>query len=243
MRIFFIGSIMITMLQMSLIAQINSGSVVYMQVSNINTEGMPPQMVANMPKSTENSMQLLFNKTESLYQKNPNFKEDVDPNDNRPRFFKRMREMAVSTYYKDKNNKKLVEQASFFGKDFLVESELSDLKWKISAGEQKSILGYTCMKAYYKDSLQNLVAYFTPQIPVSQGPDVYGGLPGLILEIQSANVHILATEVKPGEITIKQPDKGKKMTKEEYEKMKQEKIKEQAEMRGGQGRPGMFFGH
>ncbi len=242
MRNFFLGSILFLVLQISLIAQINSGTVVFTQVSNFNTEGMSPQMVANMPKTAENSMQLTFNKTESLYQKNPNFKEEVDPNDNRSRFFKRMRENVVSTYFKNRDKKIQLEQATFMGKDFLVSSELTDFKWKISAGEQKNILGYTCMKAYYKDSLHNLVVFFTPQIPVSQGPDIYGGLPGLILEVQSANLHILANEIKPGDVVIKEPSKGSKMTKPEYEKMKLDKINEQTEMRSRQLRPGMYPG-
>jgi hypothetical protein len=46
------------------------------------------------------------------------------------------------------------------------------------------MLGYVCQKATVQlDSATNLVAWFTPQIPVSTGPGVNAGLPGLILEM------------------------------------------------------------
>ena len=32
-----------------------------------------------------------------------------------------------------------------------------------------------------------MTAWFTPEIPVSTGPAMYGGLPGLILEISDGN--------------------------------------------------------
>ena len=33
----------------------------------------------------------------------------------------------------------------------------------------------------------NVVAWFTPEIPIATGPSWYGGLPGLILEIVEKN--------------------------------------------------------
>ena len=248
MRSLFFWSILMTMLQLNLTGQATNGAVVYRHTSNIDTESMPPHIAANMPKSAENSMLLLFTKTQSLYKKNPDFKEVEDPNDNRPRFFKRMQDNAVNIYFKDSDHNTLVQQTNFMGKDFLISDELKNLKWKVSAGEQKAILGYTCMKAYYKDSVNNYVVFFTPQIPVSQGPDIYGGLPGLILEVQSEHVHIIATNIateeKPGDVAIKQPDKGTKMEKAAFEQLKAEKMKEQVEMRSGQGHSrGMFIRH
>lgn len=240
MRILIFWSLLLSILHLEVMAQVQSGTIVYNHTSIFDTEGMSPQMAANMPKSADNSMQLLYDKTHSLYGKNPNFKEEINPNDNTPRFFRRMREMAISTYYKDLSQNKLLEQTSFFGKDFLVEDTINNFKWKVSAGEQKSILGYTCMKAYYKDSLNNLVVFFTPQIPLAFGPDIYGGLPGIILELQSAKQHIIATEINLGNVSIKQPSKGSKMTRKEFEKIKEDKIKEQTEMRGGNRR---FIGH
>jgi len=50
------------------------------------------------------------------------------------------------------------------------------------------------MKASYKDSTTNIIVFFTPQIPLRYGPDKFGNLPGIILEVQSAQMHILATD-------------------------------------------------
>lgn len=88
-----------------------------------------------------------------------------------------------------------------------------------------------------------VVAWYTPQIPVSQGPESYWGLPGLILEVTAGNKVILCSKIviNPEEKQgIKMPSKGKEVTKSEYNKIVEKKVKEMREMyrgRGGQGRP------
>lgn len=214
-------------------AQTTEGTVKYKQTTYFDNENLP----ADAPKSMEIAMRLKFSKASSLYEKDPDVVEVENPEDNTPRMFRRMRNQGARTYYKNLSEGKVLEQISFFGKDFLVTDTVSNIKWKVSAGEQKIIQGYTCMKATYKDSLTNLVAFFTPQIPVSTGPEKYGKLPGLILEIQSAKMHIIATEINKTalEAPIEAPSKGEKMTQEAFKKLRDEKMKEQREMWGGQG--------
>lgn len=92
-----------------------------------------------------------------------------------------------------------------------------------------------------------VVAWYTPQIPVSNGPEDYWGLPGLILEINSGRTTILCTEIvmNPSEKdAIEAPKKGKKITREKYIETVEKKMKEMREMfqkrgrgnRGGGGR-------
>lgn len=84
-----------------------------------------------------------------------------------------------------------------------------------------------------------VTAWYTPQIPVNQGPGEYWGLPGLILEVNSGNTTILCSkiEINPTEKTvIKAPSKGKVVTKKEYDDIVKEKMKEMQEMYGGRGR-------
>lgn len=80
-------------------------------------------------------------------------------------------------------------------------------------------------------------AWYTPQIPVSNGPGEYWGLPGLILEINSGRTTILCTEIvmNPSEKeTIEMPTKGKKITREEYTTTVKKKMEEMRErFRGG----------
>ncbi|MBC7885305.1 MAG: GLPGLI family protein [Saprospiraceae bacterium] len=210
--------------------QTTEGIIKYKQTSYFEFENMP----ADMPKSQETYMRLFFNKSESLYEKDPEVIVVENSNDNTPRMFRRMRDRSARIYYKNFAESSVLEQLGFFGKDFLVSDSIASIKWKISAGDQKTILGYTCMKASYKDSTLNIVAFFSPQIPVSTGPDKYGKLPGLILEFQSAQTHIIATEVslKALDKPIEKPSKGDVFTKKEFEKLRAEKMKEQGEMGG-----------
>ena len=62
-------------------------------------------------------------------------------------------------------------------------------------------------------------AWYTPQIPVAQGPAEYWGLPGLILEVSAGNTTLLCSEIilNPKEkVTITAPDKGENITKKGY---------------------------
>ncbi len=79
-------------------------------------------------------------------------------------------------------------------------------------------------------------AWYTPQIPVSHGPGEYWGLPGLILEVSAGNTTILCSKIvmNPQEkIKIEAPDKGKVITKSDYQATIQGKM---LEMRNNRGR-------
>lgn len=84
-----------------------------------------------------------------------------------------------------------------------------------------------------------IVAWYTMQIPVNQGPGEYWGLPGLILEINAGRTTILCSKIvlNPDEKTkIKAPSKGKEVTKEEYQGIVKKKTEEMREnFRGGRG--------
>ena len=51
-------------------------------------------------------------------------------------------------------------------------------------GRTKDILGLNCKEAVCSYRGRDYVAYYCPDIPLSYGPDVFGGLPGLIMELQ-----------------------------------------------------------
>lgn len=84
-----------------------------------------------------------------------------------------------------------------------------------------------------------VVAWYTPQIPVNQGPDDYWGLPGLILEINADRTTILCTKIilNPSEKEeIKVPTKGEEVTQKEYTEIITKKMQEMREMYGGRNR-------
>ena len=92
-----------------------------------------------------------------------------------------------------------------------------------------------------KPKMVIVTAWYSPQIPVSQGPGEFWGLPGLILEVNSGNTTVLCTEItmNPKEkVVLKMPKKGKKVTRKEYTKIvtkKMEEMREQFRGRGGRG--------
>lgn len=86
-----------------------------------------------------------------------------------------------------------------------------------------------------------ITAWYTPQIPINQGPGEYWGLPGLILEVNADRTTILCSKIvmNPEEKTpIKKPQKGKEVTQEAYNDIIKKKLEEMQEMYRGRGRRG-----
>ena len=109
---------------------------------------------------------------------------------------------------------------------FLIKDHLPKYNWKIT-NETKKIGGYLCKKAVLKDGDNEIIAWFTSEIPSNEGPRNYYGLPGLILKVEDGTVIIEALKISfPKEnIKISKPTKGKKVTQKEFDKIKEEKIK------------------
>ncbi|WZL88947.1 GLPGLI family protein [Salinimicrobium sp. 3283s] len=65
---------------------------------------------------------------------------------------------------------------------------LNTIDWKIQP-ENKDILGFSVQRATGSFAGRNYVAWFAPQLPFSDGPYKFSGLPGLILEISDLENH------------------------------------------------------
>lgn len=63
---------------------------------------------------------------------------------------------------------------------FYYEEPRATINWEIT-GDTKNILGYDCIKATGKYHGRKWEVWFTPDIPISDGPWKLCGLPGLIL--------------------------------------------------------------
>ena len=91
-----------------------------------------------------------------------------------------------------------------------------------------------------------VTAWYAMDIPVGHGPGDYWGLPGLILEISDGNTQILCTKIvmNPKEkAVIAAPTKGKVVTQEEYEVIREEKMKEMQERMGNERQKSGNQGH
>ncbi|HKL34883.1 MAG TPA: GLPGLI family protein [Salegentibacter sp.] len=68
------------------------------------------------------------------------------------------------------------------------EEDLNQFSWEILP-ETQTIQGYKTQKAKTSFAGRNYIAWFTSEIPISDGPYKFNGLPGLILEIMDAKNH------------------------------------------------------
>ncbi len=173
--------------------------------------------------------------------------------------------------YKNTKQGEMIESTEFFGKKFLIKEKMEQPQWELGSETKQignytcykatmtkvnTDFDWTVFRRrgrndQKKDSTNTdkkdkvrttfVTAWYTPQIPVSNGPDDYWGLPGLILEINAGRTTMLCTEIviNPTEKeAIKAPTKGKEVTREEYNKTIKEKTEEMRERfrgRGGRG--------
>ncbi|GLB51397.1 GLPGLI family protein [Neptunitalea chrysea] len=149
--------------------------------------------------------------------------------------------------YKNVKENKFVNQTELMGKLFLIKDTLTTRKWKLGS-ETKTIGNYTCYKATIDftvthtqftfgneeeektvEKTKTLTAWYTPEIPVSNGPEDYQGLPGLILEVHEGNKTLVCNKItlsKENDFEIKIPSKGKKVTQTEYDEISEKKMKQ-----------------
>lgn len=142
---------------------------------------------------------------------------------------KRYRDESV--FYTNQKTKEKFSQEEWFGKKFLIKHPFTDYKWELT-NDFKTILGLRCRKAIGYEPVYSekkgktvkserlLIAWFTTKIPISAGPDIYGGLPGLILEIIFWPRSYVATDIKVKQkprhkIKISKPTEGQPITEAE----------------------------
>jgi len=140
--------------------------------------------------------------------------------------------MPESKFYYDLQKNERYEVSKLSGKELLVDK--TPIEWSISK-ETKIIQGFTCRKAeavqlFYsvdRDSgelrtkEQSITAWFTTDLPFSFGPENYGGLPGLVLELstQGKNYKVEKINIKENKrMTIDFPDTENAMSEKESAK-------------------------
>lgn len=236
-------------------AQDFQGKAIYMSKTSFEfdfggrkvPEDAKKRMQERMDKELQKTYVLNFNKISSIYEETAQLEAPSEGDNKGGRrgagFASLFGGPGIGTSYKniaDKESKRAVE---FFGKNFLVEDPLKPFAWKLEK-EMKKIGKYSCFKATVevdkkensfskdKDSLATktlVTVWYTPEIPVSLGPDKYWGLPGLILSVNAGDTQIICTQVVLNvkeKIEIKAPRKGKKVTEEEFNEIVAEKTSE-----------------
>lgn len=120
----------------------------------------------------------------------------------------------VNTVFSDLTAGSVIDQKKVFEETFLVKDSTRKINWKLT-GETREIAGYTCRRAnaLILDSIY-VVAFYTEEIPVTGGPELFNGLPGMILGVAlpHENVTWFATKVIDAPVEEKAltpPKKGK----------------------------------
>jgi GLPGLI family protein len=214
-------------------AQVLAGSIIYDHKVDVHVR-MPPEMEdmkARIPRFQTTKKELFFRTDFSL------FKDFEDDSQTRSGMFFRM--SGGSTIRVDLEEMKYAERKTAFGEEFLIEGDSPFYPWKI-APETKKIAGYLCQRAWHiqQDSSEKYVeAWFTPEIPVGIGPELYFGLPGAVLEldIQYGEINYTAVNISlksPKGSELRLPKGGKKSTKEDYDEFVKVKTKEMEANRG-----------
>ncbi|MDR0541252.1 MAG: GLPGLI family protein [Dysgonamonadaceae bacterium] len=127
-------------------------------------------------------------------------------------------------YYKNQKKNESVSQEYIMGKAFLITEPLNS-EWKLLSGEKK-IADYLCRKAVNDKSV---TAWYCPEIPVKDGPYLYQGLPGLILEIEMPTKTITMQSIEFDAVPkdkIQPPKTGKKTGRDEFNKIRTKKREE-----------------
>jgi len=228
----------------------NSGVVEYEQTMKleIKLEGDAAQFADMLPRERKSKKELIFNEKASIYS-NPLYageNEVINESSGRANIMIRAG-VDNDVIYNDLVKNKRIEQREFFTRNFLIESDDVSNKWKLT-GNRKEILGYECLEAETSHNEGNVKAWFAPLIQSSAGPGIFTGLPGLILEIESNEgknvIKAISIDIKLiSDKEIKKPNKGKKVTPEEFKKIVDEKMAEMGVTPGGGNRPMVIIRH
>ncbi len=236
-------SITASLLVLGASAQTKNAKVTYDEKIAIKLEltGEAAQFASMLPKEQKATKTLHFNEDGAIYltEKAPEATEINQETEGGGEVRIKMNRPEEITFCDLKKNKK-VEQKEFMTRKFIIESDISMGTWKLT-GNQKTILGFPCQEAVREDSVKKYTAWFTPAIPVSIGPGGFEGLPGLVLsvDVNNGEYTLNASKVEPGMADAKllvKPTEGKKMSKDAYKKMVDEKTAEMQQQYGGSGK-------
>ena len=225
-----------------------AGTITYQQVFRHNFKNIKEahgddqqtsSWLASLPEETSAVQVLNFNGEKALFEEEASKSVPTDPGLQRAIMYEGMlsppRPVVQKVYYDFDKNQKL-EQVEYLTRLFLVNSEIEAVPWKLGS-EKKKVLEYTCMNATAILDDQEIVAWFSPEIPVPLGPSIFGGLPGLILAVErNGETAYVATSVHltpPAEETMLKPDKGTKVSMDEFAAIREEKDKEWEENSSG----------
>lgn len=147
---------------------------------------------------------------------NKEFNEFVSDNE---QVYKSKPETVNMKYYKSDILKTSLSATNLKGNYIIIDSLDKMNSWEILE-DTLTFLGYKCQKATINYQGIKYSAWFTTQLPYNAGPDVFSGLPGLILKVSnpSENLGFEAIEIQTPYrgIISKFNDVGETISKKEW---------------------------
>jgi len=215
----------------SLYAQVKEGRVVYERKVNMHRRMEDESMKHMVPEFNISKVELLFSSDESLLR---NIKEEEDIRDqageDHDRPVIRMRfGGGDDQIYRNYATEKMIQQREMGPKKYIIEDSFPSQSWKLEADTQR-IKGYLCRKAVTASRAGDaVIAWYAEDIQSPSGPEVYGGLPGLILLLDINDAEMVYTVVEVGAAgadkgLVKAPSEGKKITRAAFQKMMEEQF-------------------
>ena len=138
---------------------------------------------------------------------------------------------AENEVFMDFKTNTVTASKQIYEQKFLIQDSMRKLKWHYT-DELRIIAGYKCRKAVSVicDSVY-IVAFYTEDIPVSGGPEQFGGLPGMILELAVPRLFTTWVATQVIVQTVKNPaeppfSKGKKVKRSEMVVLLQKALKD-----------------
>ncbi|ULC59301.1 GLPGLI family protein [Flaviramulus sp. BrNp1-15] len=210
---------------------------------NENSE-MKKQIQEQLRKQFQQEYTLTFNKNESIYKR----EEKLQTPQPAQSGFRIQIAQGSDIMYKNIKENRYTNKTEIFGKLFLIKDTLNNIEWQL-VNETKNIGDYTCFKAVFNEEFttqtlteegeietvtkpRTTTLWYTPQIPINNGPAEYYGLPGLILEVNDGDLTLVCTKIiiNPEErVSIEEPTKGKEVSQVEFEEIQDKKSKEMME--------------
>ena len=221
------------------------GTVKYQQTTKYNFEAVfdPESMErvkeylgGTVPTEGKQVKVLYFTAEAALYEEDPTPVEDQRLQGvlMRANMMKTPQAELEKVFY-DFGKNEMTRHLVFMTRDFAIESEIERKAWKLT-NKRVKVLDRTCMGAELKEGDDTITAWFSPEIPISAGPGEFFGLPGLILVVEiNGETAFMATSIDltpPKEDALSKPEDGKKVTREEFDQIMEEKVKEYRETKG-----------
>ncbi|WP_016988603.1 GLPGLI family protein [Flavobacterium sp. ACAM 123] len=207
-------------------SQISNGKIEYgLHISSFEGLEKTTRMKEAYAKAFENAQflnfDLIFNSNDSFF----SLKDGLGI-DERGYFYAKLFSGYKGVVFQD-NEFSYSEINSEIGK-FVIKKE-TKRDW-ILINETKEINGFVCYQATAVKTVENgvgvfhfpIIAWYCPRIPLSYGPNGFGGLPGLILELQVRNIlfGVNKLDFKPNQIIVLPQRKDYKIVSEkEFESL------------------------